>query len=98
MPATFRKHSDATLRTFGFAPTVNDPRKYARMLADGPKAYCTVHVDDFGIAAGTSALKQLTMTAIRTVYNCVERDLGAYLGMQRASDRVKRTITISQPG
>ena len=38
------------------------------------------------------------MAAIRTVYNCVEGDLGAYLGMQLVRDRVKRTITISQPG
>ena len=28
----------------------------------------------------------------------MEGDLGAYLGMQLVRDRVKRTITISQPG
>ena len=97
-PATFRNHSDVTLRSFGFIPTVSDPRLYVRMLANGTKAYVAVHVDDFGIAASTTALKEETMAAIRTVYNCVEGDLGAYLGMQLVRDRVKRTITISQPG
>ena len=97
-PATFRQHSDATLRSFGFTPTVSDPRLYVRLLADGTKVYVAVHVDDFGIAASTSELKEETMAAIRTVYNCVEGDLGAYLGMQLVRDRVKRTITISQPG
>ena len=57
-PATFRNHSDATLRGFGFIPTVSDPRLYVRMLADGTKAYVAVHVDDFGIAASTPALKK----------------------------------------
>ena len=97
-PATFRQHSDATLRSFGFTPTVSDPRLYVRLLADGTKVYVAVHVDDFGIAASTPELKEETMAAIRTVYNCVEGDLGAYLGMQLVRDRVKRTITISQPG
>ena len=68
------------------------------MLADGTKIYVAVLVDDFGIAASTPALKQETMDAIRSVYNCVEGDLGAYLGMQLVRDRVKRTITITQLG
>ena len=97
-PATFREHSDRNLRSFGFTPTVSDPRLYVRLLADGTKAYVAVHVDDFGIAASTPELKAETMAAIRTVYNCVEGDLGYYLGMQLVRDRVKRTITISQPG
>ena len=44
------------------------------------------------------ALKAETMAAIRSMYNCVEGDLGYYLGMQLVRDRVKHTITISQPG
>ena len=35
---------------------------------------------------------------IHTVYTCVEGDLGSYLGTQLVRDRVKHTITISQPG
>ena len=38
------------------------------------------------------------MAAIKSVYNCVIGDLGSYLGMQLVRDRIKRTITISQPG
>ena len=67
---------------------------YVRMLAGGTKAYVAVHVDDFGIAASTPALKQETMDAIRTSYNCAEGDLGAYLGMQLVRDRVKRSRDI----
>ena len=37
-PATFRNHSDVTLRSFGFTPTVSDPRLYVRILADDTKA------------------------------------------------------------
>ena len=38
------------------------------------------------------------MDAIRTVYKCMEADLRCYLGMQIVRDRIKRTITVSQPG
>ena len=97
-PATFRKHSDTTLRSIGFTPTVSDPRLYVRLLDGGAKAYVAVHVDDFGIAASTTALKEETMAVIQEVYRCVEGDLGSYLGMKLVRDRVRRTITISQPG
>ena len=97
-PATFRRHSDATLRSFGFTPTVSDPRLYVRLLEDGRKVYVAVHVDDFGIAASTPELKAETMTAIQEVYRCVESDLGFYLGMKLVRDRAARTITVSQPG
>ena len=98
VPATFRAHSDASLRSFGFTPTVSDPRLYVRLLEDGTKAYIAVHVDDFGIAASNIALKEEAIAAIKSVYSCVEGDLGSYLGMQLIRDRIKRTITISQPG
>ena len=97
-PATFRAHNDTTLRSLGFTPTVSDPRLYIRLLADGAKVYVAVHVDDFGVAATSVALKQETMAAIQEVYRCVESDLGFYLGMQLVRDRVRRTITVSQPG
>ena len=97
-PATFRNHSDTTLRSLGLTPTVSDPRLYVRLLDDGRKVYVAVHVDDFGIAASDTSLKQDTINAIRRVYSCVEGDLGFYLGMQLVRDRVKRTITVSQPG
>ena len=38
------------------------------------------------------------MAAIQMVYRCVEGDLCSYLGMKLVRDRVRRTITISQPG
>ena len=97
-PATFRTHSDTTLRSLGFTPTVSDPRLYVRLLDDGAKVYVAVHVDDFGVAATSTALKAETMAAIQEVYRCVESDLGFYLGMKLVRDRVARTITISQPG
>ena len=63
-PATFRKHSDAALRSFGFTPTVSDPRLYVLILEDGWKAFVAVHVDDFGICASDPGLKTETMAAI----------------------------------
>ena len=98
VPATFRKHSDATLRSFGFTPNVSDPRLYVRLLDDCKKAYVAAHEDNFGKAASNTVLKEETIAAIRTVYNCLEGDLGAHLGMQLVRDRAKRTIIISQPG
>ena len=77
---------------------MSDPRLYVRLLADGAKVYVAVHVDDFGVAATSVALKQETMAAIQEEYRCVESDLGFYLGMQLVRDRVRRTITVSQPG
>ena len=97
-PATFRKHSDAALRSLGFIPTVSDPRLYVRLHADGTKVYIAVHVDDFGIAASNTALMKEVVDHIKVIYQCVEGDLDFYLGMQVVRDRVKRTITISQPG
>ena len=38
------------------------------------------------------------MAAIQEVYQCVEGDLGIFFGIQLVHDRVRRTITISQPG
>ena len=96
-PATFRADSDDVLRSRGFTPTVSDPRLYVRLYDNGTKVYVAVHVDDFGIAASTTALKNETMAAIQEVYKCVEGDLGFYLGMQLVRDKVWRMITISQP-
>ena len=97
-PATFRAHSDEVLRSRGYTPTVSDPRIYVRLNDDGTKVYVAVHVDDFGIAASNIALKLEAMAAIQEVYNCVEGDLDFYLGMKLVRDRLRRTITISQPG
>ena len=44
----------------------------------------------FDIAANMLALKEEAIAAIRTVYNCVDGDLGAYLGMQLVRDLVKQ--------
>ena len=94
-PATFRAHSDTTLRSLGFTPTVSDPRLYVRLLTDGAKAYVAVHVDDFGVAATSTELKNETMEAIQEVYRFVDSDLGFYLGMKLVRDRVARIIPIS---
>ena len=40
----------------------------------------------------------LASLRVRSAYNCTESDLGFYLGMKLVRDRVRRTITISQPG
>ena len=97
-PATFRKHSDAALRSLGYTPTISDPRMYVKIYVDGTEVYIAVHVDDFGIAASNKSLMKEVVAQIRTIYQCVEGDLDFYLGMKVLRDRVKRTITISQPG
>ena len=97
-PATFRKHSDAALRSLGYTPTISDPRLYVKINVDGTKVYIAVHVDDFGIAASNKSLMKEVVNQIRAIYQCVEGDLDFYLGMQVVRDRVKRTITVSQPG
>ena len=57
-----------------------------------------MHVDDFGLAASDAALKEEIMATIRRIYNCVEGDLDVYLGMPLVRDRLRRTITVLQPG
>ena len=94
----FHKRSYTTLCSFGFTPTISDPRLYVRLLKDGTKVYVAVHVGDFGIAARTTAMKEETMAVLRTVYNCMECDLRGYLGMQFVRGRSKCTITTSQSG
>ena len=76
MPATLREHSDASLRSFGFTPTVSDPGLYVHLIEDGTKAYIAVHVDDFGIASSNKALKEENMAAIKSGHSRVEGDLG----------------------
>ena len=39
-----------------------------------------------------------SIAQIKSIYQCVEGDLDFYLGMKVVRDRVRRTITISQPG
>ena len=97
-PSTFRKHSDAVLRSLDFTPTVSDPRLYVKLNGDGTKVYIAVHVDDFGIAASNKSLMKEAIAQIKSIYQCVEGDLDFYLGMKVVRDRVRRTITISQPG
>ena len=97
-PATFRKHSHAALRSLGYTPTVSDPRLYVKINVDDTKVYIAVHVDDFGIAASNMSLMKAVVAQIRAFYQCVEGDLDFYLGVKVVRDRVKRTITISQPG
>ena len=58
-----------------FTPTVSDPRLYVCLLADDAKVFLAVHVDNFGVAAVSTALKEKTMAAIQEVYRCVESDL-----------------------
>ena len=57
-----------------------------RLLEDGTKAYIVVHVGDLGVAASNTVRKEETMAAIKSVYNCVEGDLGSYMGMQLVRD------------
>ena len=86
-PATFSRHSDDTLRSLGFTPTVSDPRKCVRQQADGIKVYIAVHVDDFGIAASNKASMKEVVAHIKRIYQCVEDDLDFYLGMKVVRDR-----------
>lgn len=69
-----------------------------RLNSDDTKVYIAVHVDDFGIAASNKVMMAEVKAQIKQHYACVEGDLGYYLGMKVARDRVKRSITISQPG
>ena len=64
-----------------------------KINSDGTKVYVAVHVDDFGIAASNKTLMAETKSQM-----CLEGDLDFNLGMKVVRDRVKRTITISQPG
>ena len=96
-PATFRKHSDAVLRSLHYAPTVSDSRHYVKINVDDTKVYIAVHVDDFGIAASNKSLMKEAIAQIESIYQCVEGDLDFYLGTKVVRDRVRRTITISQP-
>ena len=69
-----------------------------KLNVDGIKVYIAVHVDDFGIAASNKSLMKQVLAQIKAIYQCVEGDLDFYLGMKIVSDKVERTITISQPG
>ena len=40
----------------GFKPTISDPRMYVKFYDDGTKAYISVHVDDFCIAASKTSI------------------------------------------
>ena len=66
-PATFRAHSDATLRSYGFTPKISDPRLYGSLPVDDTEAYVVVHEYDFGIAASMPALMTKTVATIASV-------------------------------
>ena len=56
-----------------------------------------MHIDDFGIATSNKTLMMEVFSKVREIYQCKVGDLDFYLGMKITRDRVKRTITASQP-
>ena len=97
--AKFRAHSDATLRNMGFTSTVSDPRIYVKFYPDETRAYVSVHVDDFGVAASNLDMIKDIMDGFRNTYNItINIELNYYLGMLIWRDRPNRTIKLSQPG
>ena len=98
-PAKFRDHSDNVIKGMGFQPTVSDPRLYTKIYEGGSKAFIIVHVDDFGIAAATIAIRDEIMQQLRDAYNITEHlEMSEYLGLSISRDRNNRSLTVRQPG
>jgi len=96
--AYFREHSDKTLKSIGFKPTISDPQVYT-MSDNGDFIIVSTHVDDFGFASTSQALidkvkKQLAQT-YELSYN---HDMSSYLGLNIQRNRSKKQIFINQPG
>ena len=66
--AKFREHSDRTLRNMGINPTISDPRIYVKFYDDNTKAYISVHVDDFGIAASNNDIIRKILKDLQSTY------------------------------
>ena len=70
----------------GISTNISDPRLYVRLNDKESKS------------TSRCALINLVSLQLRqTVYHCTECDLGFDLGMKLVRDRVRRTLTISQP-
>ena len=53
--ATFRKHSDAALRSLNVTPAVSEPRLYVKINFDGTNVHIiAVHVEDSALQLVTS--------------------------------------------
>jgi hypothetical protein len=97
--AKFREHSDSTLKNIGFKPTISDPRIYVKFYYDGTKAYISVHVDDFGIAASNLAIVETIIKELQNTYKVtINTSLEYYLGMLIWRDRPNRILKVYQPG
>ena len=97
--AKFREHSDNTLKNMGFKPTISDPRIYVKFYDDNTKAYISVHVDDFGIAASNTLIVENIIKDLQNTYKVtINTSLEYYLGMLIWRDRPNRILKVYQPG
>ena len=97
--AKFRGHSDKTLKNMGFNPTISDPRIYVKFYNDNTKAYISVHVDDFGIAASNNNIITNILKDLQKSYKItINENLDSYLGMLIWRDRPNRIMKVYQPG
>ena len=97
--AKFREHSDRTLKNMGFNPTISDPRIYVKFYKDNTKAYISVHVDDFGIAASNNDIIRNILKELQSTYKItINENLDSYLGMLIWRDRPNRIMKVYQPG
>ena len=83
----------------GFKPTISDPRIYVKFYDDGTKAYISVHVDDFGIAATNNTMITNIIRELQNTYKItINENLEYYLGMLIWRDRPNRIMKVYQPG
>jgi len=83
----------------GFNPTISDPRIYVKFYNDNTKAYISVHVDDFGIAASNNNIITNILKELQSTYKItINENLDSYLGMLIWRDRPNRIMKVYQPG
>ena len=95
-PAEFRRHRDNTLTSIGFQALQSDKRVYTKSYPEG-KAFIMVHVDDFGIATPTIAIREDIISSLQKTYTLTYNET-EYLGMTIVRDRANRTLTLTQTG
>ena len=96
--AYFRDHSDATLKSIGFKPTISDPQVYI-LRENRELLIVSTHVDDFGFAGTSQALIDRVKKELAKTYELsCNPDMSSYLGLNIQRNRKLKQIFINQPG
>jgi hypothetical protein len=97
-PKLWHENIDASMRDFGFMPTISDPCLYV-LNRGADYLFVSLHVDDLLCVGNSEELMDDLRTSLEARYGEVtETDGSSHLGLSIIRDELTGSIRITQPG